>query len=207
MKFPNKKYRFANNFAHDYFGSLFDATNKLDENNLTKIIHVIEKNYKSKSNKTFVCGNGGSAALANHFACDHQKILFETKKIKPNVLSLSSNIPLITAIANDSSYAKIYEDQIKYNGKKNDILIIISSSGNSLNVINAIKQANKKGLITISLTGFNGGICKKITKYNIHVSSSNYGVIEATHHSIMNIISQYIKNKVLNKKEIKKFNF
>ena len=207
MKFPNKKYYNVNNFTQDYYETLFNATIELDKNNLTKVIKVIEKNYKSKSNKTFVCGNGGSAALANHFACDHQKILFETNKIKPNITSLSANIPLITAIANDNSYARIYEDQVKYSGRKNDILIIISSSGNSPNVINAIKQANKQGLITISLTGFNGGICKKLSKYNVHVSSSNYGIIEATHHSIINIISQYIKNKILNKKEIKKIIF
>lgn len=202
MKFPIKKYKNTSDFTDDYFQSLFKASIKINKKELEKIIDAIEKNYKSNLNKTFVCGNGGSTALANHFACDHQKILFETNKIKPNVISLSSNGSLMTAISNDNSFERVFEDQIKYYAKKNDILFVISSSGNSRNVVNAIKLANKKKLITISLTGFDGGTCRKISKFNIHVPSKNYGIIEATHHSIMNIISQYIKNKILNKKEI-----
>lgn len=80
MKFPNKKYRNFNDFTNDYFKSLFKASIGMNKKSLIEIANIIEKNYKSKSNRTFICGNGGSAALANHFACDHQKILFETKK-------------------------------------------------------------------------------------------------------------------------------
>ena len=163
----------------------------------------MKKTIKTKK-KVFVCGNGGSAALANHYACDHQKILYETNKIKPKILSLCANIPLISAISNDNGYEKIFVDQLKYISNPLDILIIISSSGKSKNIINALKWANKNKLITISFTGFDGGISKKISNYNVNVPIFNYGIVEATHHSIMNIISQYIKNKLLTKKQIQK---
>jgi D-sedoheptulose 7-phosphate isomerase/D-glycero-D-manno-heptose 1,7-bisphosphate phosphatase len=204
MKFPTKKYLNIKTFSNDYFNNLTKSTKLIDLNSLDKICQIIEKKYKDKKRKVFVCGNGGSAALANHYACDHQKLLFETKKIKPKILSLCSNIPLISAIANDNGYEKIFEDQLKYNSKPLDLLIIISSSGNSKNIINALKWANKKNITTISFTGFNGGIAKKIANYNIHVPIFNYGIVEATHHSIMNIISQYIKNKLLSNNQIKK---
>jgi D-sedoheptulose 7-phosphate isomerase len=204
MKFPTKKYSNIKIFTEDYFNNLSESTKLIDLKSLEKICQIIEENYKDPKRKVFVCGNGGSAALANHFACDHQKILYETKKIKPKILSLCTNIPLISAISNDNSYEKIFEDQLKYNSKPQDLLIIISSSGNSKNVINALKWANKNGVKTISFTGFGGGMCKKLAKNNIHVPIFNYGIVEAVHHSIMNIISQFIKNKLLTEKQIKK---
>ena len=200
MKFPLKKYNNFNSFTSEYFNIIRKISRTIDFKKFEKITKIIEKNYKSKDQKTFVCGNGGSAALANHFACDHQKILFETKKIHPKVISLCTNIPLMTAISNDNTYENIFKDQLTYNAKSKDILITISSSGNSKNIINAINWANKKKLITISFTGFRGGRSKKISKFNLHVPSYNYGIVEATHHSFMNIISQYIKNKLLDKK-------
>lgn len=203
MKFPNKKYLNFKSFINDYFNSLSKSTKLINLNNLVKICQIIEKNYKNKNRKVFVCGNGGSAALANHYACDHQKLLHETKKIEPKILSLCTNMPLISAISNDNGYENIFEDQLKYNAKPFDLLIVISSSGNSLNVLKAIKWAKKNKLKTISFTGFDGGTCKKICDYNLHVPIFNYGIVEAVHHSIMNIISQFIKNKLLNKKQIK----
>ena len=154
-----------------------------------------------------VCGNGGSAALANHFACDHQKLLSGVGKLRPFIVSLSSNSALMTAISNDHDYEYLFSDQIKQIGEKSDILITISSSGNSKNIINAIKVAKKMSIFTISLTGFNGGMSKKLADINIHVDCINYGIVESLHHTIMNLISQFIKNKYLSKKEIRKIKF
>tara|TARA_B100000989_G_scaffold151871_1_gene113332 strand:+ start:14435 stop:15058 length:624 start_codon:yes stop_codon:yes gene_type:complete len=202
MKFPKKKYSNIKTFSNDYFNNLTKSTKLIDLNNLDKICRIIEKSYRNKKRKVFVCGNGGSAALANHYACDHQKILYETKKIEPKILSLCTNIPLISAISNDNGYENTFVDQLKYNSNPLDILIIISSSGNSKNIVNALKWANKGKLTTISFTGFDGGASKKISNYNIHVPIFNYGIVEATHHSIINIISQYIKNRLLTKNQI-----
>ena len=207
MKFPIKKYYNFKSFKEDYYRELKISFEYIDFDKLIKIINILELAYKNKNKKIMVCGNGGSAALANHFACDHQKILNEVKPLKPFVLSLASNIPLMTAISNDSKYENVFCDQIKQMGKKSDILITISSSGDSANIIKAIKVAKSMSIKTISLTGFNGGRSKNLADHNVHVKSQNYGIIESLHHTIMNLISQYLKNIHLSENKIKNLKF
>ena len=201
-----KKKKILKNYCDDYFNELNTCVNERTQKNLKKITDFLLIKYKKKKN-IFVCGNGGSAAIANHFECDHKKILSETKKINPRIISLCSNNPLITAIANDFSYNQVFKKQLQYLSNNNDVLITISSSGNSNNIIEAIKFAKKKSIKVISFTGFNGGRSKVICDMNLHVNSNNYGVIENLHHAYMNIISQYIKLNILNNSEIKNFKF
>ena len=203
MKFPIKKYVDLNQFKDDYYQSLKNGFNSIKNKELIKVIKVLEKAYKDKKKKIMVCGNGGSAALANHFVCDHQKILYETKKIKPNMISLSANSALLTAISNDNAYENVYSDQILQIGRKDDILITISSSGSSKNIVKAIQAAKKLKIYCISLTGFKGGLSKKIADVNLHIASQNYGIIESLHHTLMNIISQFIKNRNISDKKTK----
>jgi D-sedoheptulose 7-phosphate isomerase/D-glycero-D-manno-heptose 1,7-bisphosphate phosphatase len=204
MKFPYKKYQNLNNFISDYFADFTKAKNNINIKNLEYIILALKKAYMNKKIKIFVCGNGGSAAIANHFECDHKKILSEgTKILNPRIISLCTNNPLITAIANDFSYEEIFSRQLKYLARKGDILITISSSGRSKNIIRALRWSNKNNIKTISFTGFNGGESKKIAKLNIHASSYNYGVVENIHHSIMNIISQFLRQDSNNLKTIR----
>ena len=207
MKFPYKKYSIIEDFTIDYNQSYADAFNKMNLKSLKEIIKIIEKNYLNKNNKIIVCGNGGSASLANHFACDHQKILSEIKKLRPVVISLCSNTPLITAISNDISYVSVFSEQINQIGNRGDILITISSSGNSQNIVNAIKSAKIKKIKTISLTGFDGGRSKKIANFNLHFETKNYGIIETLHHTVINLVSQFIRNKYLTEDKIKKTKF
>ncbi len=207
MKFPIKKYKKVYDFKNDYYDDFKSSFENIKFENLNDIIEILDRAYKNKNVKVFVCGNGGSAALANHFACDHQKLLNNVGPLRPFIISLSSNTALMSAISNDNNYEYVFSDQIKQIGKKSDILITISSSGNSKNIVNAIKIAKKMSITSISLTGFDGGKSKKIADKNIHINSHNYGIVESLHHTIMNIISQYIKNKYLSSKEIKKIKF
>tara|TARA_Y100000741_G_scaffold289056_1_gene229058 strand:- start:57 stop:680 length:624 start_codon:yes stop_codon:yes gene_type:complete len=207
MKFPLKKYSNIESFKTDYYENLKKSFEYIRTEDLKKIISLLDKAYKNKKSKIMVCGNGGSAALANHFACDHQKILNKIGSLKPFVLSLCSNSSLMTAISNDSNYKFVFSDQIKQIGNKSDILITISSSGKSINIINAINVAKRMSIKTISFTGFDGGKSKKIADLNIHVKSLNYGIIESLHHTIMNLISQFLKNKYLSSKKIKSVKF
>lgn len=208
-KFPNLKFKSLKLFADKYKEAHYNVLEQVNINNITKVCKIIEKNYKDKNSKILICGNGGSAALSDHFACDHQKILSSTKKYKPVIISLCSNNSLLTAISNDISYENVFAEQIKQFTNKNsaDLLLVITSSGKSKNIINAIKTAKKLNIKTISLTGFDGGVVRKLTDLNIHVDSFNYGIVECIHHSIMNIISQFLRQKVLSKKKIKKINF
>ena len=207
MKFPNKKYKNIESFFEDYFLNLNSSLSSINYSNLNKIIKLLNKIYTKEKNKLYVCGNGGSAALSDHFACDHQKILYESKKFKPFIISLVSNFSLGTAISNDVNYKSIFTEQLKQTAKKDDVLLVISASGNSKNVIDAIKWAKKNYLTTISFTGFDGGIVKKISNINLHIDSKNYGIIEANHQSLINIISQYLKMKAISNNQIKKIKF
>ena len=207
MKFPNKKYKSVKDYKKDYYSFLKFSFDSINDDKLSKVIQILDRAYRNPKRKILVCGNGGSAALANHFACDHQKILNETKKLKPFLISLSANSALMTAISNDEKYENVYSDQINQIGLKNDILITISSSGSSKNIVKAIMVAKKKSIITISLTGFKGGMSKTLADINLHVKSENYGIIESLHHTIMNLISQFLKNKYFSIKNIKKKKF
>jgi len=122
-------------------------------------------------------------------------------------ISLASNFALISAIANDISYDEIFSFQINKLCKKNDVLFLFSVSGSSKNLLNAVKEAKKKGVKTISFTGFNGGRLSKMTDLNINFPMANYGIVEDCHISIMHYLSQYLRNTKIKAKNLKKINF
>ena len=147
----------------------------------------------SKKNKIYCAGNGGSASIANHFVCDLVK--GNNYKKKFNLISLSNNIEIITAISNDINYEKIFSFQLSKYASKGDLFISISSSGNSKNIINGIKEAKKLKMKTISFTGFDGGESKILSDFNINIDSNNYGIIEDSHSFIMHTICQMLHNE------------
>jgi len=145
--------------------------------------------------RIFVCGNGGSASIAEHFSCDHSKgVRMDAPFLRPNVVSLASNMATITAIGNDIGYDKIFSKQLEFsNATPDDILIVISSSGNSSNIIRALEQAHQSNLITIALVGFDGGQAGKMASTTVHVNSSNYGIVEDCHQIIMHSWAQALR--------------
>lgn len=145
-----------------------------------------------KAKRIYVCGNGGSAAIADHLVCDCLKGIRTNTKIKPKVISLTSNVPLITAIANDFGYENIFSHQLESLGKKKDLLIVISSSGNSPNIIEAIRTATAIGMTTIGFCGFDGGEVMDLVDIPIYVGTHNYGIVEDAHQACMHMIAQYI---------------
>ena len=117
-KFPNKKYNKIKNFFLDYKAEVFKGVSQTSLTNLKKVIDVMEKKILSQSN-IFVCGNGGSAAIANHYICDFLKVLRTGTNLKPKFFSLASNIETILAIGNDISYSEIFRYQLQSLSKKN----------------------------------------------------------------------------------------
>jgi len=206
MSFIKSKYKSINIFANDYLNNINKISQSIKENELEKIVSkIIEKIKKNKN--IFVCGNGGSAAIANHFVCDFLKYMKTNNKLNPKVISLSTSTELITAISNDISYNNIFSYQLDALGRKGDLLILISSSGNSKNIIKAIECSKKKNIETISFTGFYGGYAKKKTDMNLHFNFRNYGLSEDSHHIFMHIICQYIRQKFINKKSLRLIKF
>ena len=180
-----------NNYLKKYLDELSKSIINSNKKQLEKAINLIVKKIKN-NNTIFVCGNGGSAAIANHYVCDYLKFFRDRTVYKPKIISLSSNLETITAIANDISYDQIFKYQAESLSKKNDLIIIISSSGNSKNIIELLKFAKKKSISSIGFSGFDGGYLEKNSNISININAKNYGLSEDAHHILMHIIMQYI---------------
>lgn len=181
-----------NNYLQEYSKKINENLKNISSMDLEKTYNMIVEKMQQGKN-IYVCGNGGSAAIADHLVCDHQKGVYHDTFLTPKIYSLSSNIPLMTAISNDIGYEEVYSYQLLMNGKKDDLLIAITSSGNSQNIVNALYTAKKLQMSTIAFTGFMGGKCKNICDINIHVNECNYGVVEDIHQIIMHALAQSIR--------------
>ena len=113
--------------------------------------------------------------------------------LSPRVISLSTNVELLTAIANDIAYEEVFTYQLQSQSEPGDVLIAVSSSGRSPNIVRALTWARDRGLRTIALTGFDGGDARAVAEVTIHVSGSNYGIVEDSHQAIMHALAQYIR--------------
>lgn len=129
----------------------------------------------------FVCGNGGSAATASHFACDLSKWTINHQARRVRAIALTDNIPLITAWSNDREYADVFVEQLQALYRDGDIIIAISGSGNSANVVRAIEWGNRVGAVTIGITGRDGGRLYRIAKIGLHVKNNFMPLIEDIH--------------------------
>jgi D-sedoheptulose 7-phosphate isomerase len=157
---------------------------------ISKLVNI-SLNIKSRGNQIFLCGNGASAAIASHTATDLEK----NGKIKSRVFTDQSSI---TAIANDLGYENIFSEQISNHATKNDLLITISSSGNSKNIINAIEAAKLKQTKVITLSGFSPkNISRMSGDINFYASSDNYGLVETIHAAILHF---YIDKIIMTEK-------
>lgn len=150
----------------------------------------------------FVCGNGGSAAISEHMSCDHSKGICVDTNLSPFVIPMASNVSLITAIANDIGYEEIFSKQLEWFADNNSSLLVISSSGNSPNIIRALEAAKKKRMTTMALVGFDGGKAKYLADISVHIKSNNYGIVEDCHQIIMHSMAQCIRKEYAN--DIKK---
>ena len=164
----------------------------LDSDAINEVMNVLE-NARLKGKRIFICGNGGSASTASHLECDFNKGISYEQEIKYDIECLSDNVPMMMAIANDIGYDDVFVVPLKNKLKVGDIVIGISGSGNSENVVRAFEYANKLGSDTIAFTGYSGGKLKEMAKYNIHVNIDNMQIVEDVHlvlnHMMMFILS------------------
>ena len=188
-----------NNFVEDYIGLLSKSILNTNVNNLEKSCKEILRRIKNKKT-IYVCGNGGSAAIANHYVVDFLKFFKDKTNLKPKILSLSNNIETITAISNDINYKNVFSYQLDNYYNKGDLLILVSSSGNSKNIIELVKFAKKNKIQTIGFSGFNGGYLKKNCNISLHINAKNYGISEDAHHILMHIQLQYLVYYLTKKK-------
>jgi len=192
MTFPDHPFSDAGSFADAYFERLATAAASVDRAALTKAAAILEAAYRGGAT-VYVCGNGGSAAIANTFVCDHSKLVQTDTPLTARVVSLSANVPMMTAIANDAAYDDVFVYQLQTFGRPGDVLVTVSASGDSENVVRAAAWARDNGLHVIALTGFAGGRTGGLAEVHLHVDGDNYGVIEDTHQSLMHILAQFIR--------------
>ena len=192
MTFPNQKYTSIDAFSDEYFTEYAKSAASVDREQLAKAASMLGDAY-GRGATVYCCGNGGSAAISNHLVCDHQKGVQADTNVKPRVNSLSSNIEIITAIANDMSYDEVFVYQLQSMAQAGDVLITVSSSGDSENVVRAVKWARENGVDVIAMTGFAGGRSGQQATINLHVAGENYGVVEDVHQSLMHILAQYLR--------------
>jgi len=193
-------------FAKNYLDETKKTLNLIEEDLLNKIekIVILLEEAKNKKNRIFIMGNGGSGSTASHFAEDLSKGTIVGDSLRFKAVSLTDSIPTILAWANDSSYDDIFIEQLKNLMEPDDIVIGISGSGNSRNVIKAIEYANQKGGITIGFSGYDGGKLIKCAKINVHVPSFNMQRVEDIHmlvaHLLMSLLleKEKLKNLIKN---------
>jgi len=180
-------------FTKKYIKSLISSLKNIDTKSIEKIVNLLD----NTKGKIYIIGNGGSAATASHMVNDLGAGLKRREIKNFDVESLSDNTPVCTALANDIGYKNIFYMQLKDRICKDDVLIAISCSGNSKNIIKAVKYAKKQNAKIVGITGFDGGKLKKKSDINFHVQTEKgqYGIVEDVHMILNHIIYSYYIDK------------
>lgn len=192
VKFPVAPYGSAASYFDAYAEELARAAKSIDPAMFERAATTLADAYL-RGSRIFSCGNGGSASIANHMQCDHVKGIRTATDLSPHVFSLSTNVELLTAIANDTGYENVFVYQLESQAEPDDVVLAVSSSGRSDNIVRVLTWARDQGLRTIAITGFDGGPARTITEVSVHVDCANYGIVEDLHQAIMHSLAQYIR--------------
>ncbi|MFH1590439.1 MAG: SIS domain-containing protein [archaeon] len=184
-------------FAQNYLDNLKAAIDGIDLDELAKVADAITTAYQGER-QIFILGNGGSASTASHMACDLGKGTlmnrYDTKEKRYRVIALTDNIPLMTAYANDLSYEDIFSQQLRNLVQKDDLVIAISASGNSPNVIKAVDVAQEAKAIVIGFSGFTGGKLLEKSDICLHVNQKHYGRVEDLHLVFDHLLTEFLSS-------------
>jgi histidinol-phosphate phosphatase family protein len=200
-RFPVARYETADAFARDYSSELAKGMATIDLVQVERAAGLLNAAY-ARDAVVFACGNGGSASIANHLQCDHSKGVRNGTELHTRVVSLSANAELLSAIANDIGYESVFEYQLQSQGRAGDVLVAVSSSGRSPNIVRALEWAAAHGMETISLTGFEGRPARDMASVSIHVDSQNYGVVEDAHQACMHLLAQYVRQSRMSSHDV-----
>jgi len=191
--FPNRLMAEAGAYAEAYFDEVTSAYGTVDRDAVTAAGALLAETVRA-GRTIYTCGNGGSAAIANHLVCDCLKGVRAGSTVAPRVHSLSSNVELLTALANDFGVETMFSFPLESVGQAGDVLISISSSGTSPNIVRAIETARSLGMKTIAMSGFAGGASRELADVSLHVETENYGIVEDVHQSLMHLLAQHLRH-------------
>jgi phosphoheptose isomerase len=196
MPFPTRSYASAGDYAAAYRDAIARAWASLDPLALNRAAALLDEAIRT-GHFIYACGNGGSAAISGHLQCDVLKGVQTGTALRPRVVSLASHLELISAIANDICYDEVFAYQLRTMAAPGDVLITISASGNSENIVRAADWARRNGVRTIAMTGFAGGRSARLAEVNLHIAADNYGVIEDVHQSLMHCLAQFLRQRAM----------
>jgi D-sedoheptulose 7-phosphate isomerase len=172
-----------------YLAYVTQALQSVQPQEVQNTIDLLWRAYQ-KGRRVFVIGNGGSAATASHLAQDLAKgtrrTLSQKKRIR--ALALTDSVPFLTAYGNDDGYEVVFEQQLRNHAQRGDVLIAISGSGNSPNILKAIAWAKRNGLATLGITGFDGGKLRRLAQHKLHVPLNDMCTAESVHSVLLHYI-------------------
>lgn len=177
-----------------YLGRLKAVFDSLDKKQIDTVMNVLVDTYE-KEKTVYIFGNGGSAATASHYVCDFNKGVSIHLKKKFRFVCLNDNVATVMAIANDCGYENVFSMQLEEKLEEGDVLLAISGSGNSKNVIKAVEYAKSRGNKIISLTGYSGGKLLELADYPIHANVNDMQLAEDVHMMLCHMMSSILARK------------
>jgi D-sedoheptulose 7-phosphate isomerase len=185
-------------FARQYLARLMEGLTKVPLERFEEIANVLLEAYDA-DRQVFICGNGGSAAIASHMACDLGKgtltNVYDLHEKRFRVIALTDNMAVFSALANDIGYEHVFTQQLRNLVQPNDVVIGISGSGKSSNVINALLLAKQRGAITVGFVGFDGGHMRQFCDHVLHFDEKNYQRCEDAHLIFQHLVTSYLAEK------------
>lgn len=175
-----------------YLDSLGEVLSELSIADVERVLELLERAYE-EDRTVFICGNGGSAATSSHWTCDFSKGTVAHGARRMRMFCLNDSLPLLTAYANDVSYEQVFAEPLRTFAKAGDLLILLTASGNSPNILRAAEAAREIGVMTIGLIGFGGGKLKSLVDHAVVVASREYGPVEDLHMILDHILSLHMR--------------
>lgn len=182
-------------FSQAYFDRLRDVASAIPFDQVDAVGEILYRAYLNEK-QVFVMGNGGSAATASHFASDLSKGTAVPGRKRFRVICLNDNLPVLTAIANDIGYDMVFAEQMRNLLRPGDIVIVVTGSGNSPNIIEALKCARSSTATTLGFLGFDGGQAKGMVDAYIHIECADYGLVEDIHYALGHCLKEYFTRRI-----------
>ncbi|HIH38464.1 SIS domain-containing protein [Candidatus Woesearchaeota archaeon] len=182
-------------FIKKHIEEVQKSLSRLDQGEINRCVSIFFDAWKQKKT-IFFMGNGGSGSTASHFVADMSKWTIIEGRPRVRAIALTDNMPNILAWGNDDGYEAIFVEQLKNLMGKGDVVVGISGSGNSRNVIEALRYANDNNAATIAFLGFDGGKMKAIASHSVHVKNDHMGQVEGIHAVLQHIIVDALKKEI-----------
>jgi D-sedoheptulose 7-phosphate isomerase len=189
------------NSIRDYLLATQEALGRVAEESIAHTVSLLLGAWKRQKH-IFILGNGGSASTASHMANDLSKATIVEGRRRVKAIALTDCVPLMTAWANDSSYDQVFREQLANLLSEGDVVIGISASGNSPNVLNAMEFARRNGAVTIGWTGLSGGKLRGMADHCVQVPTDDVGMIEGIHLILDHLVAQELRTRIQNEEEL-----